>query len=215
MKFFVDTANTGEIRKVRDWGMLDGVTTNPTLVAREKRDLRGLIGEIVALTPGPVSVEVLATDAEGMVREAREYARWGPNIVVKVPITPEGLRAVVRLEGERIPTNVTLVFSPNQAILAAKAQASYVSPFIGRLDDAGQDGMGVVREILAIYRQYGMGTRVIVASIRHPLHVTQAALAGAHAATIPFGVMEKLFSHPLTDTGLEAFMKDGKGSVPR
>jgi transaldolase len=211
MKIFVDTANTGEIRKVRDWGILDGVTTNPTLVAREKKDFRALIGEITALTPGPVSVEVLASDAEGMIREAREYAGWAPNIVVKVPVTPEGLRAVVQLGKEGIHTNVTLVFSANQALLAGKAGASYVSPFIGRLDDVGEEGMELVREILAIYREYGMETKVIVASIRHPLHVTEAALAGAHAATIPFGVIEKLFSHPLTEKGIETFMKDWKG----
>jgi transaldolase len=210
MKFFIDTANIGEIKKAHAWGIVDGVTTNPTLVAKEKKDFRELIREILAIVDGPVSVEATSPDAEGMVKEAKTFAAWSENVVVKIPMTPEGIRATGILKKKDIKTNVTLVFSANQALLAAKAGATYVSPFIGRLDDAGADGMQVVRDIQAIYRNYDFATQVIVASIRHPLHVTEAAKAGADVATIPFGVLEKLFRHPLTDTGLAIFERDWK-----
>jgi transaldolase len=208
MKFFLDTANLDEIKKATAWGMIDGVTTNPTLVAKEKKDFRGLIDEILKIVDGPVSVEAVSPDAEGMVKEAVAFAKWSKNVVVKIPMTPEGIKAVKVLKGKGIKTNVTLVFSANQALLAAKAGATYVSPFIGRLDDIGTEGMYVVQEIMEMYRNYSFETEVIVASIRHPLHVTEAAKIGAHIATVPFAVLEKLFLHPLTDKGLEAFNRD-------
>lgn len=208
MKFFLDTANLDEIKKAASWGIIDGVTTNPTLVAKEKKDFRGLIGEILKIIDGPVSVEAVSPDAAGMVKEAGEFSKWSPNVVVKIPMTPEGIKAVKVLAGKGIKTNVTLVFSANQALLAAKAGATYVSPFIGRLDDAGHEGMQVVMEIMEIYNNYAFDTEVIVASVRHPLHVTEAARCGADIATIPFAVLEKLFSHPLTDKGLEIFNRD-------
>jgi transaldolase len=208
MKFFLDTANIDEIKKATSWGIIDGVTTNPTLVTKEKKDFRDLIEEILKLVDGPVSVEAVSPDAEGMVREAVSFSQWSENVVVKIPMTPEGIKAVKLLTAKGIKTNVTLVFSANHALLAAKAGATYVSPFIGRLDDIGSEGMQVVREILEIYRNYAFTTEVIVASIRHPLHVTEAALCGADVATIPFAVLEKLFLHPLTDKGLEIFNRD-------
>lgn len=208
MKFFIDTANIDEIRQAEGWGIIDGVTTNPTLVAREKKDFRALIKTILQIIDGPVSVEAVSPDAEGMVKEARTFSEWSDNVVVKIPVTPEGIRAISLLAQEGISTNATLVFSANQALLAAKAGATYVSPFIGRIDDSGAEGMQVVRDILAIYRNYGFPAEVIVASIRHPLHVTEAALAGAQVATVPFPVLQKLFIHPLTDQGLLTFAKD-------
>jgi transaldolase len=208
MKFFLDTANLDEIKKAAAWGIIEGVTTNPTLVAKEKKDFRMLITEILKIIDGPVSVEAVSPDAPGMVKEAEEFSKWSPNVVVKIPMTPEGIKAVRVLAGKGIKTNVTLVFSANQALLAAKAGATYVSPFIGRLDDAGHEGMQVVMEIMEIYNNYAFDTEVIVASVRHPLHVTEAARCGAHIATIPFAVLEKLFSHPLTDKGLEIFNRD-------
>jgi len=210
MKFFIDTANINEIKKAHEWGVIDGVTTNPTLVAKEKKDFKVLIQEILKIINGPVSVEAVSPAAEGMVKEAQVFARWSDNVVVKIPMTPEGIKATGIMKKKKIKTNVTLVFSTNQAILAAKAGATYVSPFIGRLDDTGADGMQVVRDILSIYRNYSFDTEVIVASIRHPLHVTEAAKAGADVATVPFTVLEKLFLHPLTDRGLEIFKNDWK-----
>ncbi len=208
MKFFIDTANIEQIRKAAEWGILDGVTTNPTLVAREGRPFEELIKEICSIVDGPVSAEVTALDAEGMIEQARELASWADNIVVKIPVTPEGVKAVRVLSQEGIKTNVTLCFSPMQALVAAKAGATYISPFVGRLDDAGHDGMQLVEQILTIYRNYGFQTEVIVASVRTVRHVVRAALMGAHIATVPFSVLEKLFKHPMTDIGLERFLAD-------
>lgn len=210
MQFFLDTANLDEIRTAQAWGILDGVTTNPTLVAREGRDHRALIEEICAVTAGPVSVETTTAEADGMIREGEAFATWAPNVVVKVPITPEGIRALRALRGKGIATNATLVFSLPQALIAAKAGATYVSPFVGRLDDAGADGMQVVRDICAVYAAYGLGSRVIAASLRHPVHVVESARAGAQVATMPFKVMEQLFKHPLTDVGLDRFLADAR-----
>ena len=208
MKIFIDTANIDEIKKANEWGVIDGVTTNPTLVAREGKDFRTVIDEILGIVDGPISVEVISTDAEGMVREALETSQWSENVVVKVPMIPEGLKAIKILSDKGIKTNATLIFSVNQALLAAKAGATYASPFIGRLDDIGQDGMQMVRDLVGIYNLYDIKTEIIVASIRSPMHVTESAKAGAHVATIPFGVIEKMFKHPLTDSGLESFLSD-------
>ena len=208
MKFFLDTANVDEIRQAASWGQLDGVTTNPTLVAKEGRVFREVVKEICQITSGPVSAEVTSTEFEGMMREAHECAGWAPNVVVKVPMTEEGLRATRQLSAEGIKTNVTLVFSANQALLAARAGATYVSPFVGRLDDVGQDGMPLIEEILEIFCNYGFETQVLVASVRHPIHVTQAARLGAHVATMPFKVLQQMFKHPLTDKGLAQFLAD-------
>lgn len=208
MRLFLDTADVEEIRKGVDLGVISGVTTNPSLVARVKRPLKEVVREICALVPGPVSAEVLACDTAGMVEEARQLAAIAPNVVVKIPITEEGLRAVKVLAGEGIATNVTLVFSPNQALLAALAGATYVSPFVGRLDDVGADGMEVVRAAVSIFRQYGFSTQVIAASIRHPMHVLAAAQAGAPVATVPYGVLMQMLRHPLTDVGIERFLAD-------
>ena len=208
MKFFLDTANLAEIKEVAGWGFLDGVTTNPSLCAKESVCFEDLIQQICRVCPGPVSVECVSTRAEDIVPEARRLAQLAPNVVIKIPIGLEGLKATRLLVQEGISVNTTLVFSPAQALLAAKAGTRFVSPFIGRLDDIAQDGMDLVRQILAIYENYGYETEVIVASIRHPLHVVQAALAGADIATIPFGVIDKLVRHPLTDIGMEKFLKD-------
>lgn len=208
MRFFLDTANLDEIRQATAWGLCDGVTTNPTLVAKEGRDHRTQIQEIARVVSGPISVETSSNDVEEMVRQGREFATWAPNVVVKVPMTPNGLVACRRLRSEGIPVNVTLVFSANQALLACKAGATYVSPFVGRLDDIGHDGMEVVRQAVAIVDQYGFETEVLASSLRHPLHVTEAALAGAPIATMPFKVLEQLFKHVLTDVGQERFLAD-------
>lgn len=209
MKFFLDTANLDEIRQAASLGVLDGITTNPTLAAKEKKTFRELILEICeAAKPGVVNAEVVSTDIEGMLREGRELASWHPSIVVKVPMTPPGVRALSVLSREGIRVNVTLVFSPAQAIIAAKAGAYFVSPFLGRLDDIAQDGLGLLREILGIYRAQNYPTQVLAASLRHPIHVVEAAKMGAHIATMPFKVFEQLFKHPLTDRGLEGFLKD-------
>ncbi|MDR7607461.1 MAG: fructose-6-phosphate aldolase [Armatimonadota bacterium] len=208
MRLFLDTANPDQIRTAASWGILDGVTTNPTLMAREGREPRELVREIARWVSGPISVETTSLDAEGMIQEAREFVGWAPNVVVKVPMTPEGLRAVVALRGEGIRTNVTLVFTPVQALLAAKAGATFVSPFVGRLDDIGHVGMDTVRQAVEILRRYGFPTQVLAASLRHPLHVLEAARAGADIATMPFATMEQLFRHPLTDQGLERFLAD-------
>ncbi len=208
MEIFADTANLQAIKRFVDMGVLDGVTTNPTLLAKEGKEFRSQIDEIVSIVEGPVNVEVISTEAGGMVKEGREYAKIAPNIVVKCPMTAEGLKSVRILNREGVRTNVTLIFSPNQALLAAKAGAKYVSPFIGRLDDAGHVGMEVVADTLQIYRNYGIETKVLVASIRHPVHVVEAAKLGAHVATMPPEVLDKLLLHPLTDLGLGRFLAD-------
>jgi transaldolase len=208
VKLFIDTANTDEIRAAASWGVLDGVTTNPTLVAKEGRNYREVVEEICTIVSGPVSAEVIATDFEGMQREGRELAGIAENVVVKLPITPDGVRTCAQFAEEGIPTNLTLCFSPAQALLVAKAGASYVSPFVGRLDDVGHDGMQVVREIVQLYDVYEFPTQVLVASVRHPQHVVEGALAGADVATVPFDVLKKLFNHPLTDIGLQRFIAD-------
>jgi len=208
MKFFLDTANPEEIREVASWGILDGVTTNPTLVAKEKKGFRELITEICRLVSGPVSVECVSSKCEDLVTEARELASIAPNVVIKIPVTIEGLKATKMLRAEGIRVNMTLIFSPSQAILAAKAGAAFVSPFIGRLDDISHDGLELVEQIVTIFNNYGFDTEVIVASVRHPLHVVEAALIGADIVTVPYAVMEKLVRHPLTDTGLEKFLQD-------
>jgi transaldolase len=209
MKFFLDTANLDEVRQAAALGVLDGVTTNPTLAAREKRPFRDLILEICdAVGSGVVNAEVVSTDAEGMLREGREFASWHRNIVVKAPMTPAGIRACNTLSREGIRVNITLVFSPSQALIAAKAGAYFVSPFLGRLDDISQDGLALLRDILQIYRAYNFSTQVLAASLRHPVHVVEAAKLGAHIGTMPFKVFEQLFKHPLTDKGLEGFLKD-------
>ena len=208
MKFFIDTANLEEIAKANEFGLLDGVTTNPTLVAREKRNFEELLKQICTIVDGPVSAEVVSVEAKGMVQEARQLAKLADNIVVKIPMITEGIKATKILAKENIKTNVTLVFSPLQALMAAKAGASYVSPFIGRLDDISTVGMGIVEDIVTIYENYGFETEVIVASIRNPVHVLDAALIGAHIATIPFKVLMQLTEHPLTKIGLERFLAD-------
>jgi len=210
MKFFIDTANIKEIREAADMGILDGVTTNPSLIAKEGagRGFKETIVEICDIVKGPVSVEVVATDKAGMLREADEFAKWSKYVVVKLPTTKEGLKACKELSGRGINTNLTLCFSANQALMVAKAGATYVSPFIGRLDDIGHVGMDVVRQIVQIYRNYDFKTQVLAASLRHPLHVIDAALAGAHVGTIPFKVLDQMIKHPLTDRGLDAFLKD-------
>ena len=208
MKFFIDTANIEEIKKANDLGLLDGVTTNPTLVSREGREFKDLIKEICSIVEGPVNAEVVSTDAEGMMKEARDLVTLADNIVVKIPLIKEGLKAVKTLSGEGIRTNVTLCFSPIQALMAAKAGAAYISPFVGRLDDLSHRGMDLVEQIVTIYDNYGFHTEVIVASIRNPVHVLDAALMGADISTIPYKVMEQLIKHPLTDSGLESFLAD-------
>lgn len=208
MKIFLDTADVDEIRQGVAMGVVDGVTTNPSLAAKAGRNFKDVVLEIVEICPGPVSAETIAISAEEIVREGRILAKWAPNIIVKVPLMTEGLKAVKQLTSEGIKTNVTLVFSVNQALLAAKAGATFVSPFLGRLDDIGQDGMQMVRETVEMFRNYGMITEVLAASIRHPLHVTQAALAGADIATMPFKVLGMLVKHPLTDSGLVSFLAD-------
>jgi len=208
MKFFIDTANVDEIREAHAMGMADGVTTNPSLIAREGRVFEEVIQEICEIVDGPISAEVISLEADGMVKEARELAKIHPNVVIKVPMTVDGLKATRQLAAENIKTNVTLVFSPLQALMAAKAGASYVSPFVGRLDDLSSDGMLLVEQIAEIFANYAFETEIIVASIRNPLHVLDSALAGADIATIPFNVLSKLAAHPLTDKGIKAFMAD-------
>jgi len=210
MKFFIDTANVDQIKKANDMGVLDGVTTNPTLVAREGREFRELIKEICGIVSGPVSAEVISLDEAGMVKEARELSRIADNIVIKIPVCLEGLKATKKLSAEGIKVNMTLIFSPSQGLLAAKAGAAYASPFVGRLDDNSHNGMDLVEQLVAIYQNYGYDTEIIVASIRNPVHVVQAALMGAHIATIPFKVIEQLVKHPLTDIGIERFLADWK-----
>lgn len=208
MKFFVDTAMIDEIRQAMDLGICDGVTTNPSLVAMTGKTLDAVVSEITEVVDGPISVEATALDYEGMLKEAREIAAIHPNIVVKIPMTREGIKTVSKVSAEGIKTNVTLLFSATQALLAAKAGATYVSPFVGRVDDISGIGMEVIQQIQMIYANYDFGTEVLVASIRNPIHVLEAAQMGADVATIPFGVMDKLFNHPLTDIGIAKFVKD-------
>lgn len=208
MKFFIDTANILEIQDAHSMGMVDGVTTNPSLIAREEGDFKDIIAKICKCVNGPVSAEVISLKTEGMVKEAKELAAISDKVVVKIPMTIEGLKAVKILSGQNIQTNVTLVFSPIQALMAAKAGASYISPFVGRLDDLAQDGMGLIDEIVRIFSNYSFNTQIIVASVRNPIHVRNAALIGADIATIPYGVLKKLAAHHMTDKGIEAFISD-------
>ena len=210
MKIYLDSASVEEVRRAASWGLLSGVTTNPTLIAKEGRDFHQVIREICGLVKGPVSAEVTGTTASQMVEEARELAKISGQVVIKIPITTEGLEAVHKLKREGIYTNVTLIFSANQALLAARAGASYVSPFLGRLDDISHDGISVVGEIAEIFQKHRIETQIIAASLRHPRHFTEAALAGAHIATVPMAVLEKLIVHPLTDQGIERFLADWK-----
>lgn len=211
MKFFIDTANFDEIKEAHSWGILSGVTTNPSLVAKEDVPFHDRLREITELVDGSVSAEVIALDAEGMIKEGRELAAIAPNITVKLPMTPEGLKACSVFSKEGIKTNVTLIFSANQALLAARAGATYVSPFLGRLDDIGHNGMDLISTIAEIFIQHDIKTEIIAASIRHPQHITDAALNGAHISTTPFKVLQQLFKHPLTDQGIEAFLSDWEG----
>ncbi|GLY08998.1 fructose-6-phosphate aldolase [Bacillus badius] len=208
MKLFIDTANMEEIKEAHSWGILSGVTTNPSLVAKETVPFHDRLREITDLVSESVSAEVISLDAEGMIKEGRELAKIAPNITVKVPMTPDGLKAVAVFAKEGIKTNVTLIFSANQALLAARAGASYVSPFLGRLDDIGHNGLDLIETIASIFAIHGIETEIIAASIRHPQHITDAALRGAHIATVPFKVLNQMFNHPLTDKGIEAFLAD-------
>ncbi|MCI8763007.1 MAG: fructose-6-phosphate aldolase [Lachnospiraceae bacterium] len=215
MKLFIDTANVEEIREANDLGVICGVTTNPSLIAKEGRDFKEVIAQIASIVDGPISGEVKATtvDAKGMIQEGREIAKIHPNMVVKIPMTAEGLKAVRQLSSEGIRTNVTLVFSANQALLAARAGAAYVSPFLGRLDDISQPGVELIEKIVPIFEHYGLNTEIIAASVRNPIHVTDCALAGAHIATVPYSVIKAMISHPLTTQGIEKFQKDYLNSV--
>ncbi len=208
MQLFLDTANLEEIKEIATWGVLAGVTTNPTLVAKEGVDFKRRVKDICKIVPGPVSAEVVSTDAESMIKEGRDIATWAENVVVKCPLTPAGLTACSTLSGDGIKVNVTLCFSVNQAILAAHAGAYFVSPFVGRLDDINEDGIGLIEQIVEVFHLHGLGTKVLAASIRTPPHVTKAALAGADVATMPYKVFKQLVAHPLTDQGLEKFLAD-------
>ena len=208
MQLFLDTANLDEIKEAASWGVVAGVTTNPSLVAKEKKDFKALVKEIASIVPGPISAEVLSDSAEDMIPEARELSRIAPNIVVKIPMTKEGLKAVKVLSKEGIKTNVTLVFSASQGLMAAVAGATYISPFVGRLDDISNEGMDVVEDLVVILANYSLPTQVIVASVRHPMHVIEAARLSAHIATVPFKVLEQMLHHPLTDLGIKRFKDD-------
>jgi len=210
LRIFLDSANIDEVKEINEMGFLAGVTTNPSLVAKEKRDYRQVIQEICQVVDGPISAEVISLEYEQMVREAEELATIHPNVVIKIPLTEAGLKAISSLKKKGIPTNATLIFSANQALLAARAGAAYVSPFLGRVDDYGNDGLSLLSEILTIFDQYMLQTEVIAASIRHPMHVVQAALMGSHIATIPYQVIKQMVKHPLTDAGIEKFMADWK-----
>ena len=214
MKLFIDTANVNEIREINDLGVICGVTTNPSLIAKEGRDFEEVVTEITGIVDGPISAEVISLEADKMVEEAIPLAAINPNIVIKIPMCAEGLKAVKILTAKGIKTNVTLIFSSVQALLAARAGATYVSPFIGRLDDIGQDGMQLISEIVEIFAIHGIDTEIIAASIRNPIHVMNAARAGAHIATIPYGIFKQMIKHPLTDNGIERFLKDWEG-VPK
>lgn len=208
MKLFIDTANVDEIIEINEWGVICGVTTNPSLIAKEGRDFKEVVKEISSIVDGPISAEVVSLDKDGMLKEARELAKIHENIIIKIPMTKEGLKAVKVLTGEEIKTNVTLIFSANQALLAARAGATYVSPFVGRLDDIGNEGMDIIEDIYQIFALHGIDTEIIAASIRHPIHVLDAAKAGAHISTIPYKVFVQMLAHPLTDIGIEKFLKD-------
>ncbi|MBI1822250.1 MAG: fructose-6-phosphate aldolase [Nitrospirae bacterium] len=208
MKFFIDSANVKEIREANDLGVIDGVTTNPSLVAKEGRNLKEVIQEICSIVDGPISAEVVSLDSEEMVKEGRGLAKIHPNVVVKIPMTPDGLKAIKKLSQDGIAVNVTLIFSPIQALLAAKAGAAYVSPFVGRLDDIGHVGMDLIQQIVTIFNNYVYRTEVLVASVRNPVHIIDAAMMGAHVATIPYQVIMQLTKHPLTDSGLKKFLTD-------
>lgn len=208
MKFFIDTANVDEIKEINNWGVIDGVTTNPSLIAKEKRDFKQVIKEIASIVDGPISAEVISLDSKNMVNEARELAKIDKNIIIKIPMTEEGLKAVNILSKENIKTNVTLVFSATQALLASKAGASYVSPFLGRLDDISTDGMNLIEDICQIFSIYDIDTQIIAASVRTPMHVLQIAKSGADIATVPYKVFKQMLKHPLTDIGIEKFLKD-------
>jgi transaldolase len=211
VKLFIDTANVDEIREINDWGVIEGVTTNPSLIAKEGRDFKEVVKEITSIVDGPISAEVISLEAEGMIKEADELVKIHPNIVIKIPMTKEGLKAVKHMSGKGIKTNVTLVFSANQALLAAKAGATYVSPFVGRLDDIGHIGVDLIREISDIFDMHGIQTEIISASIRHTEHVKQSALAGADISTIPYKIFVQMLKHPMTDLGIERFLKDWEG----
>ena len=208
MKIFIDTAKIEEIKEAASWGILDGVTTNPTLVAKTGQSFDKVAKEILSIVDGPISLEAVSQDTEGIIKEARLLSKIHKNVVVKIPVTPDGIAAINVLSKEGIKTNVTLVFSPTQALLSAKAGATYVSPFVGRLDDISQDGMALVGDIVKIFANYDIKTEIIVASVRHPIHVVRTALIGAHIATCPFGVLKSLFKHPLTDVGIKRFLED-------
>lgn len=211
MKLFIDTANTEEIREINEWGVICGVTTNPSLIAKEGRNFKEVVKEITDIVDGPISAEVVSLEKEGMLSEARDLAKIHPNIIIKVPMTKEGLKVVKVLSKEGIKTNVTLVFSANQALLAARAGASYVSPFVGRLDDISNEGLYIIEDIVQVFDLHGVDTEIIAASIRHPIHVLDAAKAGSHIATIPYKVFTQMLKHPLTDIGIERFLKDWQG----
>lgn len=212
MKLFIDSADLGEIRKISELGICDGVTTNPTLIAKSGQDFKSVLQEIVRLVPGPISAEVVSTESTGMLAEAEVLAKLHENIVIKLPLTPEGLKTCKVLSGRGVKTNVTLCFQPGQALLAAKCGATYISPFIGRLDDVSVNGMQLIHDIRTIYNNYGFKTQILAASIRHPQHIIESALAGADVATCPFKILMQLYSHPLTDKGLAAFLDDWKAS---
>lgn len=208
MKLFIDTANVQEIREVNEWGVICGVTTNPSLIAKEGRNFEEVVGEIADIVDGPISAEVISLERDGMIQEARKLAKIHPNIVIKIPMTKDGLKAVKVLSQEGIKTNVTLIFSPSQALLAARAGASYVSPFIGRMDDIGNEGLYIIQDIVQIFDIHHIDTEIIAASVRHPIHVLDAAKAGAHISTIPYDIFIQMLGHPLTDIGIEKFLKD-------
>lgn len=214
MKLFIDTANIDEIKEINDWGVICGVTTNPSLIAKEGRDFKEVIKEITTILDGPISAEVISLKKDGMIEEAKELAKIHPNIIIKIPMTSEGLGAVKVLSNEGIKTNVTLVFSPSQALLAARAGATYVSPFVGRMDDIGNAGSNIIEDIVKIYNIHNIDTEIIAASIRHPMHVLEAAKQGSHIATIPYNVFLQMVEHPMTDIGLEQFLKDWE-DVPK
>lgn len=214
MKFFIDTANIDEIKTAHSWGMVDGVTTNPSLIAKEGKDFKKIISEIVEIVDGPISAEAVSLDADGMIKEGRDLAKIHKNVTIKIPMTLDGLKATKTLTSEGIKVNQTLIFSPSQALMCAKAGATFVSPFVGRIDDISGAGMELIDQISAIYNNYGISTEIIVASVRHPVHVVEAAMIGADIATIPFKVMQQLSKHPLTDIGIEKFLKDWE-KVPK
>jgi transaldolase len=210
MQFFIDTANIDDIKKAHEMGLVDGVTTNPSLIKQAGKDHESTIREIAEIIDGPISVETLSTNADDMIKEAEEFQKWGSNIVIKVVMTPEGMKVVKELSKRGIPTNVTVTFSPLQALIAAKAGATYVSPFVGRLDDIGHNGMDLIEQICTIYGNYGYETQVLVASVRHPIHILDAARLGADVCTVPPAILMKLFNHPLTESGIAQFLKDAK-----